>query len=102
MPNAVLEAMAAGLPVVATSVGGVPDVVTHGRTGLLVPSGDPAALAQQMCALMADAGLGTRLGLAARAYVQQHFSFDRMVSAIENLYLRTLANRGVTSGNKAA
>jgi glycosyltransferase involved in cell wall biosynthesis len=66
LPNAVLEAMAAGLPVVATSVGGVPDVVTDGVTGILVPPHDPPALAAAIERLAADPGLRARMGAAAR------------------------------------
>jgi glycosyltransferase involved in cell wall biosynthesis len=66
LPNAVLEAMAAGLPVIATSVGGVPEIVTDGVTGLLVPPHAPDALAAAIAALVADPGLRARLGRAAR------------------------------------
>jgi glycosyltransferase involved in cell wall biosynthesis len=102
LPNAVLEAMAAGLPVVASQVGGVPEVVDHGGTGLLVAAGDAHALADAICAVMAEPLLATRMGLAARAMVQRRFSYDRMVSAIEGLYRRELARRGVVRSDRAA
>lgn len=95
MPNAVLEAMAAGLPVIATHVGGIPDIIDHMRTGLLIPPENPAALADQIAALMADAALAARLGAAARAEVRARFSFERMVASIDALYVRELARRGV-------
>lgn len=65
-PLALLEAMAAGKPAVAASVGGVPEIVTHGGDGLLVPPGDVKALADAMASLCADAGLRERLGARAR------------------------------------
>jgi len=94
-PNAVLEAMASGLPVVASKVGGVREIIEDERTGLLVPAGDPRALADQVCRLMADAGLGVRLGSAGRTMVEGRFSFDRMVDAFERVYLTELTRRGV-------
>jgi glycosyltransferase involved in cell wall biosynthesis len=94
-PNALLEAMTAGLPVVATGVGGVLELVAHERTGLLVPPGDPRALADQMQRLMRDTSLATRLGLAARVEVSTRYSFDRMVSSFESIYLAELGRSGV-------
>jgi L-malate glycosyltransferase len=94
LPNAVLEGMAAGLPVIASRVGGIPDVIDDGRTGLLFPVCDVQALAARLCQVMADGTLGTRLGDAARAEVRARYSFDRMVSATETLYYRELLKRG--------
>jgi glycosyltransferase involved in cell wall biosynthesis len=94
LPNAVLEGMAAGLPVIASTVGGIPDVIDDGRTGLLFPVCDVQALAARICEVMADPTLGTRLGEAARAKVRARYSFDRMVSATETLYYRELLKRG--------
>ncbi len=96
-PNAVLEAMAAGLPVVASKVGGIPEAVTDGATGLLVPPDDVEALAGAVFHLFATPSLGERLGLAARLHVQDNYSFARMVGAFETLYLSGLARRGYTS-----
>jgi L-malate glycosyltransferase len=94
LPNSVLEAMASGLPVVASAVGGVPELIADGRTGCLVPPGDAATLARRVCELMEDPALGTRLGRAARSSVQNRYSFPRMVSAMEALYVHELAKRG--------
>jgi glycosyltransferase involved in cell wall biosynthesis len=94
--------MAAALPVVASQVGGIPDVIEHRRTGLMVPAGDARELAEHICELMADPSLGTRLGSAARARVQRQFSFERMVATVENLYANELARRGVVLAEKAA
>jgi glycosyltransferase involved in cell wall biosynthesis len=90
-PVALIEAMAAGKPVVATRVGGVPDLVDDGRTGLLVAARDSAALARSLVTLAADPPLRARLGGAARADVQSRFSHDRLVDDIDRLYAERLA-----------
>jgi glycosyltransferase involved in cell wall biosynthesis len=102
LPNAVLEAMAAGLPVVASAVGGVPELIDDGRTGLLFPSGDSQALAQRLCRLMGDTTFAAGLGEAARRETRTRYSFDRMVTAIDSLYVRELAKRGRTRTEMAA
>lgn len=86
MPNAVLEAMAAGLPVVATAVGGTPEVVVDGITGLLVPPHDPLSLANALSRLLDDAELRGRMGAAGRQRVQKDFSQTEMVRKTERLY----------------
>ncbi len=92
-PNALLEAMAAGLPVAASSVGGIVEIVEHERTGVLVPPGDPSALATGLLRLMSAPALARSLGEAARARVRSHYSFDRMVDAFERLYLTEFERR---------
>lgn len=92
-PNAVLEAMAAGLPVVATRVGGVPEIIDHDRNGLLVAPRDDRALAAALLRLIDRPTLATRLGHAARRTVETRFSFDRMAGEFESLYLGELAAR---------
>ena len=77
LPMSVLEAMVAGLPVVASAVGGVPELVTHGETGLLVPPRDSAALAAAIREIAGDSQLRDRLGDAARRRAQQEFSIER-------------------------
>jgi glycosyltransferase involved in cell wall biosynthesis len=94
-PNAVLEAMATGLPIVTSGVGGMLELVDDGRTGLLVPPAEPLALADGVCRLMADATLASRLGRAARDEARTRYSFDRMVAAFECIYLTELTRRGV-------
>jgi glycosyltransferase involved in cell wall biosynthesis len=94
-PNAVLEAMAAGLPIVASGVGGIPELVDNGRTGLLVRPGDSRELADRLCELMADPAGAARLGEAARSEARSRYSFDRMVAAFEGLYLTRLASCGL-------
>jgi glycosyltransferase involved in cell wall biosynthesis len=93
MPLALLEAMAAGLPVIASRVGGMLEIVDEGRTGLLVPPDDPRALAERICQLMANPTLATTLGNAARRDVESRYSFDRMVAAFELVYLTELSRR---------
>jgi glycosyltransferase involved in cell wall biosynthesis len=86
-----LEAMARGLPVVATRVGGNVEVVAEGQTGLLVPARNPAALADALGRLWADAGECTRLGRAGRQRVEQHFDVRRMVAEYEAIYRGTVS-----------
>lgn len=86
---AALEAMAAGLPVVATAVGGMPELVEHGRTGWLVPPADPQALAARLAPLLGDARQQEEMGAAARRRAGE-FSAERMCAAIERLYERLL------------
>lgn len=92
-PVSVLEAMAAGRPVVATSVGGVPDVVVDGRTGVLVPPRDVEALAEAITALLKDPESRQRLGEAAQAAVMPAFSISRLAGDMEALYRRLIEQR---------
>ncbi len=85
-PNSVIEAMAAGIPVVACAVGGLLDLVQDGRTGLLVPPDDSAALAAALRALADDPRRARAMGKAGRRLVQQRYSFDRMVGSFDDLY----------------
>ncbi len=85
MPNSVLEAMAAGLPVVATCVGGIPEVVVDGQTGLLVAPSDPSALSDALLTLLADRPVAQRFGRAGRARVEANFGEARMIREVEAL-----------------
>lgn len=86
LPLAVLEAMAASRPVVATAVGDVPDAVRGGETGILVQPKDPRALAEAIGSIVGDRAFATRLGVAARAHVHRCFSASQMVADVTAVY----------------
>src|SRR5690348_8369970 len=86
MPGVLLEAMAAGLPVVATDVGGVGEVVSRGVTGLLVPAGSPPALSQALSNYVSDQALRSRHGCAGREQAKHRFDLNKMISAYIRLY----------------
>jgi glycosyltransferase involved in cell wall biosynthesis len=90
-PNVLLEAMASGLPVVATRVGGVPDIVEHGETGYLADPEDEASLAEALSALIGDAKLRRKRGLCAREYVAAHHSANQLPKYLSQLYEVTLS-----------
>lgn len=83
---AVLEAMVAGKPVVATDVGGNREVIVDGRTGFLVPPRDPVALAARTITLLTNKSLADQYGADGRARVREEFSLERMMCAYEELY----------------
>lgn len=93
MSNTILEAMATGLPVVATKVGGNEEVVEEGRTGFLVPPSDPAALAAAIERYVDGADLAPAQGAAARGRVEREFSLDRMVEGYARTYEAVLMRR---------
>lgn len=86
LPLALIEAMFAGKPVVASNVGGIPEVVTDTVDGLLVPPADPQALAAALRRVFADRELAERLGTAARRRAEEGFGVERMVDEYEKLY----------------
>jgi glycosyltransferase involved in cell wall biosynthesis len=92
-PVSAIEALAAGRPVVATSVGGVPDVVRDGEDGLLVDLGDVDGLAERLARLAADAELRERMGAAGRERVLSRYAVDRLVDDIDRLYRSLLEAR---------
>jgi glycosyltransferase involved in cell wall biosynthesis len=85
-PMAVLEAAAAGVPVVATAMGGIPESVRHDRTGLLVPAGDARALARALTLLLEDPARARALGEAGRALVRAHHDPGSHVAALQEAY----------------
>src|SRR5437870_6047880 len=102
LSNSLLESMAAGVPVVATRVGGNPEVVEEGVTGFLVPPRDPAALAKAICQLLENPELASRFGQAGRQRVVECFSLERMVRETERLYLSLLNQAGLTYPHEPA
>ena len=92
-PVALIEAMAAGRPVVATRVGGVPDVVDDGKTGLLVPAGDVESLTTAILGLARDAETRRRYGAAGREHVKLRYTVDRLIQDIEQLYASALVQK---------
>jgi glycosyltransferase involved in cell wall biosynthesis len=84
------------VPVVATAVGGIPEVITDGVDGLLVPPADPAALAGAVARLLGDAGLRDRIGEAGYRTVADRYSIDAQVRRTQLVYDEELARAGVT------
>jgi glycosyltransferase involved in cell wall biosynthesis len=93
LPNVVLEAMQAGCPVVATRVGGIPEAVDDGATGLLVPRDDDAALAAALARLEGDPALRARLAAAAAERCAREHGAEQMVTAMRAVYASVLAPR---------
>ena len=92
-PNNILEAMCAGLPVVATAIGGVPEQLTHGGTGLLVPVRDLRALSEALLVLASSPDQRAAMARAGRARVKLHFPIARSVSGLEEAYARAVDAR---------
>jgi glycosyltransferase involved in cell wall biosynthesis len=90
LPVALLEGMGMGRPIVSTSVGGIPDVITSSKNGWLVPSGDPQALAEGYLKVLGDPALAKALGAAARQTVVERFSAVAMHGSILDLYNKIL------------
>jgi glycosyltransferase involved in cell wall biosynthesis len=86
LPVAMLEGMASCLPVVATEVGGIPGVLEHGVSGIIVPPSDPGSLASACLKLINNPILGQQMGAAGYAHVKAHYSIDAMVDATSRLY----------------
>jgi glycosyltransferase involved in cell wall biosynthesis len=86
LPNAVMEAMAAGVPVVATAVGGTKELIADGETGYLVPPADAEALSERIAFALANAADRRRVAEAARRFIGAEFGMERMVGSVEKLY----------------
>jgi glycosyltransferase involved in cell wall biosynthesis len=89
-----LEAMACERPVVASSVGGIPEVVVPGKTGLLVPPADPRALADALNCILRDRAMARAMGLAGRRRVEEHFSWTSIAAKTRRMYEELLKQKG--------
>lgn len=96
LSNSLLESMAAGVPTIATRVGGTPEALEDGQSGLLVRPGDCDALARAMCLLLRNPELAAAFGRAGRCRVEAAFTIEKMVRQTESLYLRLLEQKGRT------
>jgi glycosyltransferase involved in cell wall biosynthesis len=90
-----IEAMAAGIPVVATAVGGMPDLIADAQTGLLAPPGDAQALADRVIGLLRDPKQARSLAMAGRQDVLARFGVERLIRDMESLYVTLLAEKGI-------
>jgi glycosyltransferase involved in cell wall biosynthesis len=95
--NVILEYMASSKPVVATRVGGNPEIVVHGETGLLVPPADSDALANAILSILEDKETASRFGVAGRRTVEERFSLDVMLRNYETLFEQVINSRGNVS-----
>ena len=103
LPNVVLEAMAAGLPVIATRVDGVPELIHDAYTGWLVNAGDTAALAKKIAEVAQDPANRDRVARAATLFVRQKFSWDSAIGAFEKLLIQltdVASDTGLSVGNR--
>lgn len=92
-PLAILEAMSAGVPIVASRAGGIPEQVRAGREALLVPPGDPTELARAIVRVLYDRALARSLTLAAKVRAETRFSYPAMLRQVEDLYATRVTNR---------
>lgn len=93
LPTVLMEAMAVGVPVVATRHSGIIEVVEHGETGLLSDEADPEALAANLRRALADPDLRRRLGVAGREHIRQNFNMTTQTAALEEIYAELLAKQ---------
>ena len=94
LPNAIIEGMSLGKPAVVSSVGAIPDHVEHGRTGLIVPPDDPAALADALLKVLGDSALAERLGRAAYGRYLERFTPEVTTREIERCFESMIEGHG--------
>ena len=94
-----VEAMAAGKPVIATWMGAIPEIIQHGVSGWLVPTEDPASLAEGIARLMNDRTAARRIGYQGQTRVREAFSLDRMTAEVEKVYQEVVDRRAQATGN---
>ena len=94
LPRSVIEASAAARPVIATNVGGIPEAVDDGKTGVLVPPNDPESMAEALAELIGNPARSAEMGRAGREYVSGRFSYDRMIQEYRVLYEKLLTGSG--------
>jgi len=93
LPNVLLEAMAVGTPVVATRVGGIPEVITHGREGFLIPPSDPQSIIRSVCFILSHPEKAEEMREKGRKLVENRFSLERMVKDYQEFYLSSLGKK---------
>ena len=98
LPMSVLEAMARGIPAIATAVGGVPRAIEDGVSGFLIGVDDEGALSERLSALLAAPGLRTEMGLVGRKQIERRFGIRKSVSQVEGIYEALSRGRGACSG----
>jgi glycosyltransferase involved in cell wall biosynthesis len=98
VPVVLMEALAAGVPVVATRIAGVPELVEHGANGLLAPPGDSSTLARHIGTLLNDPDLRDRLGRRGRSTVQEHFDVEREAARLLDIMTSTISSTSQSAG----
>lgn len=99
LPISLLEAMSSQRPIVATQVGGIPQVITDGESGILIPPACESSIALAVCALLKDSSLRTRLAQGARRRFEKEFTAARMVKAHQSIYLNCLCQKRIVNAN---
>ncbi|NOZ64410.1 MAG: glycosyltransferase [Caldiserica bacterium] len=93
LPNVLLEALSTGTPVVATRVGGIPEVIRQGEEGILIPPGDPMSIKQAVCFLLSHPEKAREMGRKGRKLAENRFSLQRMLQDYEGMYLSLLSKK---------
>jgi glycosyltransferase involved in cell wall biosynthesis len=93
LPNVIMEAMSAGLPVIATDAGGTKELMVHQETGYLIPCGDENQLVKKLSELLKNPLKMQKMGSKGKAYIRQYFSINQLVEKTQNLYLNLLKNK---------